>query len=431
MASTGRTFVLTIMAAAVMLLLTISGSSAPQRVYDQEWTSFRGNPHNQASSPRELLILEPEWEFHADGAITTSVVAAEGLGIFATSEGTVYCVVVQNGSMRWNASVGSPVYSTPSIDIDNEAVYICDRSGKVTSLDMKTGDVRWQWDTGSGQDIESSPLVADKIYFGSYDSYLYALNKNGTLAWRFEGCMGWIHTSPAFLEGMVYFGSCDGQMRALDAGTGEEIWNFSAAYIPSSPSIFDGKVFFGAYDSNMYCLDALTGALVWNTTMGNNVYSSPAVDGEYVVVGCNDGLLYCLDIDDGEIIWSLDLGPGPLESSPLISGTKAAVNYDQGLVVVHLTNGTVSQRFLLGDGANTSPSVYDDLLFWGDAHGYVYCLKGKGSGTKDNDDDGSFDLNDELDLGRDTIFFLIALVMVISTVVFIFFRKYKRMRKQE
>ncbi|MGA1793992.1 MAG: PQQ-binding-like beta-propeller repeat protein [Thermoplasmatota archaeon] len=430
MEALGRRPIMTVAVLALLLLLSFPAFSAPPRENSSSWTSFRGSPQNQASSDTEIGELELKWEFEAGSMISTSVVIDDGLGIFATSEGSVFCLDVSDGSEIWNISLGSAIYSTPAIDLDNEAVYVCDSSGKVTSLDIKIGTIKWQWDTGSRQDIQSSPLVADKIYFGSYDSYLYALNKNGTLAWRFEGCFGWIHTSPAFFEGMVYFGSCDGKMRALDTETGEELWNYSAAYIPSSPAIFDGKVFFGAYDSNMYCLDALTGDLVWNTTMEGDVYSSPAVNDDYVVVGCNDGLLYCLDIEDGDIIWTLDLGPGPLESSPLIAGSRAAVNYDQGLVIVHISNGTVSQRFLWGDGANTSPSVYEDALFWGDAQGYVYCLRGKGSRT-DDDDDGFVDLNEELDLGRDTIFFIIALVMVGSIVALVFFRKYKIIRKLE
>jgi len=410
------------------MLLTVTASSAPPRDHHLNWTSFRGNSMNQASSLMDPGELEIGWDFKAEGSITTSVVAADDIGIFATSEGTVYCLNIQTGSELWNASVGSPVYSTPGIDQDNEAVYVCDSSGKVTSIDIHTGETKWLWDTGSEREIQSSPLVADKIYFGSYDSYLYALNKNGTLAWRFEGCLGWIHTSPAFYDDLVFFGSCDGKMRALDAGTGEEIWNFSAAYIPSSPAVYGGKVFFGAYDSNLYCLDALSGDPIWNTSMGNNVYSSPAVNGDLVTVGCNDGRLYCLDIDDGTILWTLDLGPGPLESSPLIAGAITAVNYDQGLMVVHLSNGAVSQRFLWGDAADTSPSIYDDLMLFGDAQGYVYCLRGNG---RMPDDDDSLDLNHEVDPGRDTIFFIIATVMVLSTVVFIFLRKYRKIRKLE
>ncbi|MBN1539593.1 MAG: PQQ-like beta-propeller repeat protein [Candidatus Thermoplasmatota archaeon] len=427
----GRKSIITLTMIVVIILPPVHAFSVPTRIDHPSWTSFRGNSMNQASSTVELGKLELEWEFEADEAITTSVVAADGRGIFATSKGTVFCVDVMDGSEIWNISFGSPVYSTPSIDMDEETVCICDSSGKVTFLEIRTGEIIWEWSTASGQDIRSSPLVADRIYFGSYDSYLYALNKNGTLAWRFEGCLGWVHTSPSYYEGLVFFGSCDGHMRALDAGTGEEAWNFSTAYIPSSPAVYDGKVLFGAYDSNFYCLNAHDGTLIWNTTMGDNVYSSPAVDGENIVVGCNDGLLYCLDIDDGLIIWKRDLGPSPLESSPLISGSKTAVNYDHGLVVMHISNGTLSERFLFGDAGETSPSVYDNMLFFGDEEGYVYCLQSSVSSSDDEDERDDLDMGEEVNVGRDSVFLIIATIMVVFTLVFIFLRRYRRIRKEE
>lgn len=383
---------------------------------------------NQASSPTELGHLELEWEFEADGEITTSIVAASGIGIFATSEGTVYDLNVTDGSELWNVSIGSSLYSTPVLDLENEAVYVCDSSGKVTGLAIHDGTIIWQWDTGTGREIRSSPLVADKIYFGSYDSYLYALNRNGTLAWRFEGCLGWVHTSPAYYEGLVYFGSCDGYMRALDASTGKEVWNFSSAYIPSSPVVYDGKVFFGAYDSNLHCLDALNGTPVWNTTMGDNIYSSPAVDGKNVVVGCNDGNLYCLDMNDGHIVWTLDLMPSNLESSPLISGNKTAVTYDQGLVIVHLDNGTISQGFLWGNSADISPSAYDEMLFFGDKQGYVHCLQNRGQ-VPDDDKDDEKEMNEEVDPGWEAVFLLIALLAIMFTAMFLFLRRSRWIRK--
>jgi outer membrane protein assembly factor BamB len=319
------------------------------------------------------------------------------------------------------------------MDLDLGVVYVCDNSGKVTSLYLENGTTKWQWRSGSEQAIQSSPLVVPggNIYFGSDDAYLYSLYPNGTLAWRFEGCLGWIYTSPSIFLNLIYFGSCDGKMRAVSATDGTEQWNFTTRYIPSSPAVVDGRVYFGAYDKNIYSLDALNGEIVWNTTLGDDIYSSPSVSGDRVVVGSNDGLLYLLDRENGYIMWTLDLGPSPLETSPVISKDKIAVTYDQGLVIVGLHDGTIHARYLFGDARDVSPSISQDKVFFGDQQGFVHCLEKMDIVIPDDDDDDDdvhLDLNRELSVRRDVVYFLIAFVIIAGVVFFIYFRKYKPLR---
>ncbi|MGA1872041.1 MAG: PQQ-binding-like beta-propeller repeat protein [Thermoplasmatota archaeon] len=412
-----------ILAIAAVLLISVGISSVSA---GGDWISFRGNLQNTAASHQDPGNLTKRWEFEADSSITTSVVIGDGYSIFGTFNGSVYRLDTNDGAVQWEMNLDAPVQSTPALDTKRGAVYICDSSGTVTSLHLVNGTVKWQWVPEDGNDIRSSPLVDDKIYFGSYDSYLYALETDGRLAWRFEGCLGWIHTSPSKMGDMVYFGSCDGMMRAVSASTGEEVWNFTSAYIPSSPAISEGRVYFGAYDSNFYCIDAYNGSLIWNTTLGNNIYSSPSVNGESVVVGCDDGKLYCMDAGSGDVQWVLDLGPSPLESSPLIAGGRTMVCYDQGMIVADLESGIVKQRFLWGNSADVSPSTGRGLVLFGDAQGYVYCLE---SGKVVDDDDDMLDLNDEVDARRDVIFFAVGMFLVVNVLLFVFLRKYRKIRK--
>jgi outer membrane protein assembly factor BamB len=401
----------------------------PSRFGDLEWTSFRGDPQNQGTSLSIIDNLSLKWEYKADSAIGTTVINWEYNVIFGTSNGTVYSVSIATGEINWKHNVGAAIFSTPAVD--SGSVYICDNSGKVTCLNPDNGTVKWIWRSPTGMQIQSSPLVipGENIYFGSDDSYLYSLYPNGTMAWRFEGCTGWIYTSPSYYNQMIYFGSCDGKMRAVYAYDGGfEVWNFTTQFIPSSPAIYDGEVYFGSYESKIFCLDADTGQMIWNTTMGSDVYSSPSVTNYNVVVGCNDGLLYNLDRSNGEILWTLDLGPNDLESSPVISMDKIAVTYDQGLVIVNLLNGTIHDRFLYGNSALVSPSVFEDKVFFGDEQGYVYFLEQEDPLNPDDDDDGQFDLNEELSLKRDVIYFIVAFGIILGVALFIYFKKYKHLR---
>ncbi|GAG27180.1 unnamed protein product, partial [marine sediment metagenome] len=84
------------------------------------------------------------------------------------------------------------------------------------------------------------------MYFGSNDSYLYALNSDGSLKWRYE-TGGEVISSPAIdSEGTVCFGSGDRFFYALNPD-GSLKWRYQAEEkIWASPVIdFDGRILVG------------------------------------------------------------------------------------------------------------------------------------------------------------------------------------------
>src|SRR5438093_6606365 len=112
--------------------------------------------------------------------------------------------------------------------------------------------VKWKFKTG--RVIEawfSSPTVSNgMVYFGSDDSYLYAVSAlNGELRWKFRtGDV--VYSSPAVVGGVVFVGSHDGYLYAVDGKTGGELWRFKTGYrVYSSPAVSDRRVYFGSADS--------------------------------------------------------------------------------------------------------------------------------------------------------------------------------------
>ena len=75
-----------------------------------------------------------------------------------------------------------------------------------------------------------------------------------------------MESSPAVANGVVYFGSDDSWLYALDATTGAKLWSFEAGYsydaVQSSPSVVNGVVYVGGRDFNVYALNASTGAML-------------------------------------------------------------------------------------------------------------------------------------------------------------------------
>ena len=91
------------------------------------------------------------------------------------------------------------------------------------------------------------------------------------IKWMFK-TGGVVHTKPAISDNKLFFGSFDGYVYALNLKNGEQIWKFKTVghrYFPSgevqgSPSVFKNLVFIGARDYNVYALDQEKGYCHWN-----------------------------------------------------------------------------------------------------------------------------------------------------------------------
>jgi len=112
-------------------------------------------------------------------------------------------------------------------------------------------ELLWKYKTGDW--VFSSPAVVNgKVYFGSYDNYLYCLDTNGNLLWRYK-TGDYVRSSPAVVDGKVYFGSVDNYLYCLDT-YGNLLWRYKTGdYVASSPAVVDGKVYFGSGDGYLYC----------------------------------------------------------------------------------------------------------------------------------------------------------------------------------
>ena len=195
--------------------------------------------------------------------------------------------------------------------------------------------VKWQFHT-QGQILSSPAIAGDKLYFGSSDHSLYALDlATGALKWKFKSA-GRITSSPAVSAGVVYFGSFDGNFYAVDAATGQLKWKFqtggerrfaakhlhgaepAAETMPdpfdfylSSPVVWNGGVYFGSGDTNVYALEAASGNLKWKFKTGDVVHGSPAISDGNLYVGSWDSYFYALDASSGKEIWRFKTGEDP------------------------------------------------------------------------------------------------------------------------
>src|SRR5213593_4113623 len=79
------------------------------------------------------------------------------------------------------------------------------------------------------------------------------------LLWSFQ-TRGPVKSSAAVVDGRVFIGSDDQTLYALDLARGEKVWSFKTeGPIESSPLVLNGRVYFGSSDAWVYALEAPSG----------------------------------------------------------------------------------------------------------------------------------------------------------------------------
>ena len=147
----------------------------------------------------------------------------------------------------------------------------------------------WSFDTGTTRGLEATPIVVDGVMYATGTwSVVYALDaRTGELRWKFDpqvprevgkkACCDVVNRGVAVYLGRVFLGTLDGRLIALDAATGDVVWEVvttdpSLPYtITGAPRVLEGKVIIGNGGAEfgvrgyVSAYDAGTGDLEWRT----------------------------------------------------------------------------------------------------------------------------------------------------------------------
>jgi outer membrane protein assembly factor BamB len=248
-------------------------------------------------------------------------------------------------------------------------------TGNSTSVVHEYIESLWNCTTGGG--VRCSPAVVDgKVFVGSEDGYVYALNASTGQSIKNSSNISAVDfSSPAVTGGTVFVGSINGRIYALNETTLETIWNFTTGGpVESSPAVANNTVFVGSNDTRVYALNATDGKQIWNYTTKGPVRSSSAVAYETVFVGSEDGYVYALNQTNSKEIWRFRTAD-PVRSSPAVVDGRVFVGVNDGRVyALNATTGKYLWHFETGDAVESSPAVADGVVFVGSNDTRVYAL---------------------------------------------------------
>ncbi len=247
-----------------------------------------------------------KWKYELQNGVFSSICSIEDIHVFGCLDGKIYALN-NEGNLRWQFATGGEVWCSPSSDghrifigSDDCMLYALDLDGKMVWKTNLDGKVRSSSPCLSSDADNDKDLGFPSLYIGTQIGYLYRINKdNGAILWSSD-LRSPLLSSPSSIQSYVLIGSSDGHLHCLSAADGSLIWKFkTAGKIWSSPLLTKGlKVFVGSLDSHIYYLDILTGQLLWKFPTMDMIDSSPCLAGGMLLVGSRDGYLYFFDQGD-------------------------------------------------------------------------------------------------------------------------------------
>lgn len=201
----------------------------------------------------------------------------------------------------------------------------------------------------------------------------------GELRWTYRSA-GAIFGAPAFdLEsGRIYVGSSDKRLHALEP-RGLHLWSFRAGdNVATQPVVVGDVVVFGSEDRAIYGVDAETGTQRWKRTVGEAVIASPARWGDTVVIGADDGVVYALDGRTGAQHWSAEVGGGIDAAVTIADGIAYVASRDGALIALDVDGcaGVCDPIWRWEGGARfrTAATVAGDLVLLVDSNGGLHAF---------------------------------------------------------
>ncbi|MFC0269789.1 outer membrane protein assembly factor BamB [Kushneria aurantia] len=287
------------------------------------------------------------WRHNLDADISSGLTVGGGEVFAGTQNGEVIAFNADSGDIDWRTRVASVVLAPPQLN--SALVVVQSVDGTLTALDRASGEQRWLYNAsqpaltlrGTG-----TPRTIDPVSFvGFANGRLAAFdNRNGQQLWDMRVAIPQGRTEVEQMvdldgqpvltrDGRLFVTSYNGRVMALDARSGETIWEREeSSYL--TPVLAGDYLFTVTADSHIMALDASSGRVIWNQEdLEGRSLSAPAMVGNYLAVGDYQGYIHLLDATSGELVGRAHPGGDGISIAPLSDGDSLYVLTNSGDVI--------------------------------------------------------------------------------------------------
>lgn len=253
----------------------------------------------------------------------------------------------------------------------------------IVAYDKNSGRQIWKMPIENGVE-PSFARIRDRVFVAASDGKVYSIEgRTGNVVWSFDTKAENLGT-PFLNEGTVYFISGASVLYALDAATGRQLWVYSHQDASSfsirgmsQPVVYKGMLYAGFADGTLLAFESKTGAIKWQVGLNKNkrfrdIDAQPVVDQDQLYVPGFDDKLYVLSPSTGAVLWKLDYGG---YSGVTMSDKMIFYPTSQGeLLALNKADGQRIWSYKLASGIPTQVQLYKGLVVFGESQGSVRFL---------------------------------------------------------
>jgi outer membrane protein assembly factor BamB len=346
------------------------------------WQIFRGDAgltgYSQVRLPDRLELL---WKFKSDSRTSSSPVVYNNTAYWCDKRGKIYGV--NAGKQVFDYNFNTAVEASPMIS--DSVLYIGRIDGIMCAISLSTSDTLWTFET-QGQ-ISASPNVGvfkgrEAVVFGSYDNFLYCVNKHsGNEITRFPSGY-YINGAVAVMDNYFFSGGCDAWLRIIDGEVGVATDSLELdTYIPASPSIDGHSCYIADHSGNVYCLTINDGKITSHKKIfeaeeqSGAFISVPAISESLLYFLSDTRSLYAIDRKSGAVRWKYLQKGSSGESSPLICLDKVVSCTKSGVVsILDAADGSLLWEYDTGEQIIASPASANACLYILTSKGSLFCF---------------------------------------------------------
>jgi eukaryotic-like serine/threonine-protein kinase len=243
----------------------------------------------------DIQTRQQKWRSQHEFSIDTSILIVENLLFFGSKNGNVYALNSETGEVIWQFQTIENTLVT-SLAFDSGVIYCGSKNGMLYAIEARTGEQKWKTYIGLLELPFSSPIVADKIiYIETKNSIFHAINsETGAEIWqiqlKFKDALFKSREkdnlllpflAPAIHNGVAYIGGVFGYICAIDLQAQQQIWykkteltKFSGINLILNNLIIADEVVYHWVPGTIEALDANTGQQLWQFAIPTPEYSS-------------------------------------------------------------------------------------------------------------------------------------------------------------
>jgi len=318
-----------------------------------------------------------------------------------TTNQTLYSYNMPSGTLQWQLDLGGPVsgsliserYNTLELrEEENRDVtgYIGTLNGKFYAIDMRTGTIKWTYETESGLGFAGNAMVFENfirkyLIVGAEDGFVYAFEtETGALEWRYDIGAS-VQGQPIVISivQIPYVATVNsiGVVTVHNLNNGTQIMSTqlptaiqASLYSYKLQNNVNSTLVIGGLNGVVYALNARNGQIEWQYDAGSPIYSSiianlsfratnPRPPYEYETLGnlyvaTEESKVLALS-ESGGLVWELDLNEGPIYSSPTITETRDRdfnrgeaihIQTPRGIVGIEPSSGEIYSKYIASNG---------------------------------------------------------------------------------